>query len=82
MNSPTKRIKVGNIVLCEWFNEAIVGGTKMLLPNITISRVYFSQKKKVFEFGNQFNPKDLQNIIDVIARYEAEVGGELLNKNI
>ncbi len=69
MSKPKNRIKIGSIVLSVWENEANVGGNVVLIPNITIMRVYVDKNKKS-NFTSNFREKDIDDIVKVIEKYK------------
>lgn len=68
MGELIKKIRVDNIVLDVWENEAVKDGKTVMLESIKIIREY-SDKSKIFHYVTHFRVRDIDNIEEVINQY-------------
>lgn len=68
------KIKVGSVVFSIWDNEAVVDGKIMIIPNITINKLYLRGKNKegknIWGYTTNFDEKDIPNIMEAIERHK------------
>ncbi|MDD4954482.1 MAG: hypothetical protein PHP17_00365 [Candidatus Omnitrophica bacterium] len=67
MSNISKQCKSGQVILSVWDNEVTKDGHNMIIPNITISRLY--QKDGKWHHGNNFREKDVKDVKVVIEEY-------------
>lgn len=68
-NSPKKRIRVHDVVVCIWENGAFVDGKVVNLPNITFDRTY--SREGALKSTHSFRVKDLKDLKLAIEKAES-----------